>query len=540
MLALLLILILFAFSLAYLFYGNFIRKTLDLDDRNPTPAHTVNDGIDYVPARVPVLFGHHFSSIAGAGPVIGPVIVAAAFGWLPALIWIIIGSIFIGGVHDMTAIIFSIRHGGESVARVAHKYISPLAYKIFLLFVWLTLVYIITVFVDLTSVTFIEDGGVATSSIIYIFLAVIFGLLLYRAGLSFRFLTILCVSLAFAGIWAGQLFPITFHPYGFLGISDKTLWASLLIVYCFAASVLPVWLLLQPRDYLSSYLLYGSVLMGFAGILAGGFDFEFPAFTGFHSDYLGYMFPILFVTVACGAVSGFHALVASGTTSKQLNKECDARIVGYGAMLVEGIVAVIALATVIIAATTDPVLKRQPLEIFAAGMGRFFDVFGLPQATGRSFGLLALSAFILTTLDTATRIARYIFQEFFSLKKSFYRFFATAASLVLPLIFIFIEIKDQAGNPLPVWKAVWPVFGASNQLMAALVLLVITIWLKKSGKKYLFTLIPTVFMTVVTVWSLIILLGKYQFSAIGLISFMLLILTILLIVESGRSLDKSR
>jgi len=535
MLVILIVVAAFFFLLAYYVYGGFLTRHYDIDDANPTPGHTDYDGIDRVPAHKAVLLGHHFSSIAGAAPVVGPIITAAAFGWLPVLLWVILGAIFIGGVHDFSALVASIRHKARSIAEIAKEYMSPLAYRLLLAFIWLALIYVLTVYTDLTATSFVEDGGVATSSILFMFLALGFGLSVYRLKLPVIWSSLVFVPLVFVAVWLGQQIPISANmvPKLIAGDPAKT-WDIFLIIYCFIASITPVWILLQPRDYLSSFLLYASVLLAFVGILLGGLPMKFPAFTGWSDSQLGMLFPMLFVNVACGACSGFHALVASGTTSKQINKESDAKLIGYGAMLIEGLVAVIALSTVVMLAKGDTLAGKPPLVIYATGMGRFLSVFGIPEKLGFSFGLLALSTFILTTLDTATRLGRYVFEEFFGLKDVRWRYLSTVATLVLPTIFVLITLKDAAGNPIPAWKAIWPIFGTTNQLLAGLVLLVVAIWLKRKGKKYLFVLIPMVFMNIVTVWALVLLLDKYRLSAVGVIAAVLLLLALVLMVEALR------
>jgi carbon starvation protein len=533
MLIFILLLALGLFALAYGFYGRFLSKRFDIDDNRSTPSHTTYDGVDRVPAQRMVLLGHHFSSIAGAGPIIGPVIASVAFGWLPVLLWIILGSIFIGGVHDFASLIASIRHRARSIAEIAREYMSTTAYKLFLAFIWLTLVYVLTVFADLTSATFVQNGGVATSSIIYIMLAIGFGLSIYRLKLPILWSSFIFVPLIFAGIWIGQLIPFDASILTeYVNVNPAKIWSIILIAYCFIASVTPVWILLQPRDYLSSYLLYASVIAGLVGILFGGFSLHFPAFNAYYVPAVGSVFPILFITVACGACSGFHSIVASGTSSKQLNKETDARMVGYGAMLIEGLVAVIALSTVAIMIKGDVQAIKEPLQIYGLGMGKFLSVLGLPHNIGVSFGLLALSTFILTTLDTATRLGRYIFEEFFNIKEPRVRYFTTLATLTLPTIFVLLQLKDANGNLIPAWKAIWPVFGATNQLLAGLALLVIVVWMKKQGKKTVFVFIPMVFMVVMTVWALTLLVSEFKFNTIGIIAAALLILAVLLIREA--------
>ncbi|MDD5595845.1 MAG: carbon starvation CstA family protein, partial [Candidatus Omnitrophica bacterium] len=518
------------FVLAYLKYGRFLNKHFEIHDKNLVPSHHMYDGIDYVPAPMPVLFGHHFSSIAGAGPVLGPIIAGVAFGWGPAWVWVIIGSIFIGGAHDFSSLVISIRNRGRSIAEIANTYMSKRAYRLMLLFIWLSLIYVLTVFTDLTANTFKLDGGVATSSLSFIFLAIGFGVCLYHLKMPLKWASLIFVSLLFSFVWLGQKFPLNNIPAIF-GDQAKT-WDIVLIVYCFIASVTPVWILLQPRDYLSSFLLYASVIGGFIGIVLGGLPLNYPVFTAWSAKEIGPLFPMLFVTVACGAISGFHAIVASGTTSKQIKKESDALPIGYGAMLVEGLVAVIALATVMVIGKNDPLAAKAPLAIYGAGMAKFLSVFGVPEKFGASFGLLALSTFILTTLDTATRLARYILQEFFNMEGKRTRYLATAVTLFLPTILVLINIKDASGNVIPAWKSIWPVFGATNQLLAGLALLVVAVWLRKKGKHIWFVAVPMVFMLVMTLWALFMVIAQYKFSLLGIIGSVLFFLAVLLIAEA--------
>jgi carbon starvation protein len=527
------------FVLAYILYGRFLTRRYDINDAQPTPSHTDYDGIDRVPAHKAVLLGHHFSSIAGAGPIVGPIIAGIAFGWLPVLVWVVLGAILIGGVHDFSALVASIRHKARSIAQIAGEYMSPLAYKLLLAFIWLSLVYVLTVFTDLTAETFVEDGGVATSSILFIALAIGFGLSLYRLKIPVLWSSLIFVPLVFVAVWLGQKIPISpgIVPK-IIGDNPAKTWDIVLITYCFIASTTPVWILLQPRDYLSSYLLYSSVLGGFLGILLGGFTLCYPAFCTWSDPQLGPLFPILFITVACGACSGFHSIVASGTSSKQLDKESDARTIGYGAMLIEGVVAVISLATVAMLAKGDALTAKAPLVIYGTGMSRFLSVFGMPEKAGFAFGLLALSAFILTTLDTATRLGRYIFEEFFNLKSAIWRYLSTLATLALPSVFVLITLKDAQGKAIPAWKVIWPVFGATNQLLAGLVLLVVAVWLSKTGKKVGFIIGPMLFMNVMTLWALVLLLKQYRLTVVGVIAGVLLLLALVLIFESYKTVRK--
>lgn len=520
-------------GIGYLVYGNILVKKFNLDKNKKTPSCSMQDNIEYCPTKAPILFGHHFSSIAGAGPIVGPIIAGIMFGWGPALLWIILGTIFIGGVHDFTSLVASIKHRARSIGEITKQYIGEKAYYMFLLFIWLTLVYVLIVFLDLTAATFTSNGKVATNSILYIILAVIFGFTLYRLKLKLSYSTIIFVVLMFGSIFLAHQFPITIN--NFLFNNPKKTWSIFLLIYAFLASTLPVWILLQPRDYLSSFLLYSSVLIGAIGILFGGYAIEYPVFTQFIIKGKS-LFPILFVTIACGAVSGFHSLVSSGTTSKQLFKETDAKPIGYGAMIMEGVVALIALCTVMMIVKGSKEAEASGLAIFAKGIGKFVSTIGIKAEYGETFGLLVLSAFLLTTLDTATRLARYILQEMFSWDFAKTRYFATLITIIAPLIFILIDIKDAQGNIVPAWKAIWPIFGASNQLMASLALLVISAWLIKTGEKAWFTVIPMLFMFVVTMTAIVQLILIYKFTAVGIIAMILCVLALYLIISTFNTL----
>jgi carbon starvation protein len=535
MLAVVFIVAIVLFALAYRFYGRFLNRHFEVDDNRKTPSHTEYDGVDKVPTKTAVLLGHHFSSIAGAGPIVGPIIAAAAFGWVPAILWVIIGSIFIGGVHDFSSLIASIRHKARSIAEIAREYMSPLSYKLFLIFIWLAMVYILIVFIDLTSTTFVSHGEVATSSTLFIFLAMIFGIVLYRLKIKLLWASLIFVPLVFVGVFVGHALPLNPDVLpGFMQNNPGRSWNLILIIYAFVAAISPVWVLLQPRDYLSSFLLYASLIGAFIGIIFGGFNFQYPAFTTWSDIDRGTLFPILFITIACGACSGFHSIVASGTTSKQLNCETDARKIGYGAMLIEGLVAVIALFTVAMLVRNDDLVHEAPLVVFGTGMGNFLSIMGIPFEIGMSFGILAVSTFLLTTLDTSTRLARYILEELLNISNPSFRYLSTLITLILPVAFSIITLYDAQGNPIPAWKAVWPVFGSTNQLLAGLALLVVFVWQKRKGKKTIFILIPMVFMLSMTLWALAQLIYQSGFSSIGIISAVLLILAIILVVESIR------
>ncbi len=548
-----------AFAVAFLSYGKYLSGLFDIGSQRPTPAHTLRDGRDYHPASTPMLLGHHFSSIAGAGPIVGPIFATLIFGWLPAVLWVVIGSIFIGGVHDYGSLALSVKHRAQSIAQVSREHMSLLANKLFLIFIWLTLVYVLVVFLDLTAATFAprlppgmshgeaaallhRGGGVASSSMMFIMLAVFLGSALHRFHVPLLRASIIFVPLLFAAIWAGQQMPLLPQWMPAVGGSATTTWSLILLGYCLLASVMPVWLLLQPRDYLSSYLLYAALGGGILGVVGSavspGTDLTlaYPAFLGFHSQKLGYLYPALFITIACGACSGFHSVVASGTTAKQLNRERDARAVGYGAMLLEGVLALLAICTVAILAQGDPTLRLAPPAMFASGLGRFLSVLGIPVELGKGFGLLALSTFLLTTLDTATRLGRYIFEELFELKGRAALWTSTLATLALPTLFALITFHNEAGKVVPVWRVIWPVFGSTNQLLGGLALLVITVWLKRTGRPIWVTLFPMLFMISATLLSLGQLIWLHGLSLIGTIAAALFVLAVLLIWEAMRSL----
>jgi carbon starvation protein len=500
------------FALAYRVVGRLLNRHLEVDPTRPTPATTVNDKVDYVPTNPFVLFGHHFSSIAGAGPIVGPIIAGLYFGWGSALLWIVIGAALVGGVHDFTALIASIRHGGASIAQVCKKYLSPAAYYLMLIFVWVAMLYVIIVFLDLTATSFApaaaefkEQGGtVALASVFYMIIAVIFGVAVYRFNCSLKLASFIFVPMVFGALWLGHWLPWTSDSLPALFGSPKNTWSLLLLIYCFAASVLPVWVLLQPRDYLSSFLLIGCLVGGAGGIvvsgLTGGLTVEYPVFVGFNDANLGYLYPALFITIACGAMSGFHSIVSSGTTSKQLASEKDACPVAYGGMLTEGVLAVVALASVMILSKRPA--APNPVAVFGDGIGSFLAVFGVDPKFGATFGVLAVSTFLLTTLDTCTRLARFIFQELTGWSGSAGRYGATIVTLIVPSVMVFVEIPGPNGQPMPAWKAIWPAFGATNQLLGALALLVVYVWLKQQGKKALFVFVPMVFMCVTTLVAL--------------------------------------
>lgn len=505
--------------LAYLSYGGFVAKRLGIDAGRPTPAQTMNDGVDYVPTRAPVVLGHHFASIAGAGPIVGPVM-ASIFGWLPVYLWIMVGGIFVGAVHDFSAVVASLRHRGKSIGEVIEEHIGRNGKLLFLLFSWSTLLLVIAVFTQLVAKTFEQVPSAATASLLFMLLAIGFGLSIYRGRVPLLPATVVGVALLFLSVYVGQRWPLALPAGG---------WRYVLLVYCFAAAVLPVWFLLQPRDYLNSYLLYALLVGGAVGVLFARPHVNMSGVGHFHTD-LGYLFPVLLVTVACGAISGFHSLVASGTTAKQVAVETDAKLIGYGAMLIESFLAIIALLT---AATMASGRLRQLyaaksfVQIFAEGVGNFMariPLLGLKAEAATTFAALGVSAFVLTSLDTSTRLARFAFQEFFESggrgnASSWVtnRYLGTAVTVVAAWVFLTSGGSD----------AIWPVFGAANQLLAALALLAVSVWLAKAGRRNGFVRYPMVFMFLVTLTALASLVyknflrGNYLLVAVGIVLFCL-------------------
>ncbi len=530
------------FLAAYFSYGRFLSRHFDLKQNRKTPASEMNDGVDYIPTQKGFLLGQHFSAIAAAGPIVGPILAALWFGWFPVLLWIIGGAIFFGAVHDFSSLVGSVRHRATSIAEIVKDYFGPRGHLFFLLFVWFSLIYVITAFTDITSSSFVEPelgGGVATSSLLYLLTGVAMGIALYRFKMPLGIATAVFLPLVVLAIWFGPRIPIVIFPTSFL--SSQQIWNVVLLVYCFIASVVPVWILLQPRGYLGGFFLYVTLAAGIVGLFLGGEKVAYPAFIGFTSAKGLPLFPLLFVTVACGACSGFHGIVSSGTTSKQIAKETDCTMIGYGGMLLEGLVALIALSTVMILAKGDPLVSASPDRIYAEGLSRFVQNFGIPRGFARSFTLLAFTTFIYDTLDVATRLARYIFQELTGWKNVWGRVVATLASLAIPLFCVSLKMADASGNLIPAWKVFWTIFGTSNQLLAALTLMILSVWLARSKKSWWVSAIPMVFMMTMTLWSLFIMIkpmlvtwlsGAPTVDFIGIVALLLFVLAFLLIIEA--------
>lgn len=515
--------------LGYIFYGGWLARQWGVNADRPTPAHELEDGVDYVPAKPYVVLGHHFSSIAGAGPINGP-IQAAIFGWVPVLLWVLIGGIFFGAMHDFGALFASIRHKGQTLATVIQENIDNTAKKLFCVFAYLTLILVVAAFASIVAGTFavtpvdptaanaatveatnLANERTAMISVLFIVAAIIWGLALRGRNIPGALNVVLAIVVIIAVVLIGYNLPI---------ISlNSTTWMIIVGIYILVASVAPVWILLQPRDYLSSYLLYGMIALALIGIIGAGItgaasNLEIPAFTGFVAQAgtskvatSGFLFPALFITIACGAISGFHSLVASGTTSKQLDRESEAQPIAYGGMLLECLVAIISLCAVgfVFGGYMDGTYAS-PTQVFASGLSQMLAC--IPGLTGvqdiaYSLLILAVSVFCLTSLDTATRLGRYMFQELFTpAGQSTDELTGWRKIMTNPWVATIITVVIGVALGLTGYQLVWPLFGAANQLLAALGLLAVCAWLGNAGKNNKMFYIPMVFMLLVTLTSL--------------------------------------
>jgi carbon starvation protein len=503
---------------AYWLYGGWVARQFQLDDARITPARQVNDGVDFVPTRPFYLFGQHFSAIAAAGPIAGPILACQAFGWLPCLLWIGLGVVLIGAVHDFASLAASVRHGATSIAEITREHLGGRAGRAMMGFIWIALIYVIVAFADITAgtfrggseelraaaVTFNSGGAVAAASVMYLALSLVLGLVQRYLNPPLWLVTLIFVPAAFALSWVGTMTSNWF-------VLDHKTWGVLIILYCGVASMVPVWALLQPRGYLGGFILYSALALGLVGIFFGGYEIQQPAFKGFDiGGMTGMLFPFLFVTIACGACSGFHGLVCSGTTSKQVDRESHIRPVGYGGMLAEGFVALIALVTVMIVAQ-EALRGNAPGTIYGNGIGQFLTlIIGQDKlAFAITFGAMAFSTFVFDTLDVCTRLGRYIVQELFGWKGRVGALVGTLLTMALPFYFIIFAPPNS-------WSKFWTLFGASNQLLAALTLLSITVWLYQARQRIAFTLLPMIFVLVITLWALTsLVIGNLRVTKIG-------------------------
>lgn len=494
---------------AYMLYGRWLANKWGIDPKAKTPAYTHEDGEDYVPSPKLVVFSHQFSSIAGAGPVTGPIL-AAAFGWLPVLLWILIGGVFFGAVQDFGALYASVKNDGKSIGMIIEKYIGKTGKKLFLLFAWLFTLLVIAAFADIVATTFngfttdavtgkvvknAPNAAAASISMLFIVVAILFGLFIKKFKPNQKLEFVIGIVLLFAMLAAGMAAPI------YLG---KNAWLGVIFVYLFLAAVMPMWLLMQPRDYLSSFLLIFMIIGAVVGLVVAHPTIEGNAFNGFTNASGQYLFPTLFITIACGAVSGFHSLVSSGTSSKTISNEKDMLFVGYGAMMVESLLGVIALVIAVSATGVELPEGATPFQIFSINIAAFLEKLHIPAYVANSFMTMCVSALALTSLDSVARIGRMSFQELFMGDSSdpkdwkgiqkvlCNKHFAT----VITLFFGFLLTLGGYNN-------VWPLFGAANQLLASLVLIALSVFLRTTGRTGWTLYFPMCMMLVVTFTALI-------------------------------------
>jgi Carbon starvation protein, predicted membrane protein len=524
------------FSVGYLGYSRYLSRFVELDDDRETPAHRYNDGQEYVPSKKPVLLGHHYSSIAGGAPIVGPITAGVVWGWVPAFMWIAIGNPLFGSVHDFMALSSSVRHDGKSIGYIIGEYVGERGKDMILWFAFLTIILVIAVFGLVIALVFNAYPQSATASLVYIALALTFGVYMYQLDLPFLPGVVAFVAMVFAGVWVGVQFPLAMVPGDYpagtivllsgsplppvLGSVNIATWIPVVLVYGLIASVLPVWVLLQPRDFLTSSLLYAGVGGALLAVVVGTFtgaaaqlEVSLPAFKGFMGgDIVNNslpLFPLLFVTIACGTISGFHSLVSSGTTAKQLDKETDARTIGYGGMLGEGLLATVALVTVAVYSAT-PASGGIGLALpnFATGGGIILNLgFGIPESIAAPFMGLVLVSFLLTSTDTAVRLGRYMLEEIVgtpetSVQSTVTNRYVNASIQVIPAY-----VLVASGR----WADLWPLFGGANQTLAALALLVATVWIANwdDNKQLLSTGAPMAFMLAITT-SALLYLALYQ------------------------------
>ncbi len=541
----------------YVFYGRWLANKWGIDPKAKTPAYTKEDGEDYVPTDGWTVFAHQFSSIAGAGPVTGA-IQAAAFGWLPVLLWILLGGVFFGAVTDFGALYASVKNEGKSIGMLIEKYIGKTGRKLFLLFCWLFTLIVTAAFADMVAGTFngyVTDtatGAVAEStvngaagsiSLMFILFAVIFGLIQKKAKLTGWKEVVLGLVCMVACFVLGIRFPI---------IATRDTWNYITFIYIFFAAVMPMWLLMQPRDFMTTFMFIGMIAGAAIGLIVAHPTMNLPVYTGFHNDKLGNLFPILFVTVACGAVSGFHSLVSSGTSSKTISNEKDMLKVGYGAMILESLLAVLALCVAGAAASADGTAATgTPFQIFSSGVAGFLEMFGIPVHIASCIMTMCVSALALSTLDSVARIGRMSFQELFSVddmehaegwrKVLCNKYFAT----VITLVFGYILTKIGYSN-------IWPLFGSANQLLSALVLITLCVFLKVTGRQNKTLFPPLIIMLCVTFTALVerfialvqaYVNGSATFMVEGLqliIAVLLMILGATIVLHSGKRLFTSK
>lgn len=491
----------------YLLYGRWLASKWGLDPKAKTPAYTHEDGQDYVPSSKLTVFAHQFSSIAGAGPVTGPIL-ASVFGWVPVLLWLLIGGLFFGAVQDFGALYASVKNEGKSMGMIIEKYIGRTGRKLFMLFCWLFTLLVMAAFTDMVAGTFVGKGvegmtkatgyansAAASISMLFIVVAIIFGLIQKKVGKMKEWVrAVVAIALLVVMFIIGMKLPM---------YATKSTWIYIVMAYLFLASVMPMWLLMEPRDYMTTFMLLGMIIGAVVGVIAEHPTMKLNAFSGFNVDG-SYLFPTLFVTIACGAVSGFHSLVSSGTSSKTISNEKDMPMVGYGAMVVESLLGVVALVVVGAVAVNGTKPEGTPFSIFSTGVAGFFEKFGIPVQVATVFMTMCVSALALTSLDSVARIGRMSFQELFYgdttdtskmpgwQKVLTNKYFAT----IITLFFGYLLTLGGYNN-------IWPLFGSANQLLAALVLIALAVFLKTTGRTGWTLYIPMFVMLAVTFTALI-------------------------------------
>ena len=491
----------------YLLYGRWLASKWGLDPKAKTPAYTHEDGQDYVPSSKLTVFAHQFSSIAGAGPVTGPIL-ASVFGWVPVLLWLLIGGLFFGAVQDFGALYASVKNEGKSMGMIIEKYIGRTGRKLFMLFCWLFTLLVMAAFTDMVAGTFVGKGvegmtkatgyansAAASISMLFIVVAIIFGLIQKKVGKMKEWVrAVVAIALLVVMFIIGMKLPM---------YATKTAWIYIVMAYLFLASVMPMWLLMEPRDYMTTFMLLGMIIGAVVGVIAEHPTMKLNAFSGFNVDG-SYLFPTLFVTIACGAVSGFHSLVSSGTSSKTISNEKDMPMVGYGAMVVESLLGVVALVVVGAVAVNGTKPEGTPFSIFSTGVAGFFEKFGIPVQVATVFMTMCVSALALTSLDSVARIGCMSFQELFYgdttdtskmpgwQKVLTNKYFAT----IITLFFGYLLTLGGYNN-------IWPLFGSANQLLAALVLIALAVFLKTTGRTGWTLYIPMFVMLAVTFTALI-------------------------------------
>ena len=539
------------FFIGYKVYAGYIAdRILRLDPRAPVPSHTMKDGIDYVPTNKFVLFGHHFATIAGAAPIIGPAL-GVIWGWVPAFLWVVFGSVLWGGVHDFGALVLSIRNRGTSIGEIARDMIGKKAVTAYMIIIFFVLLLVLAVFLLVISGLLIKYPESIFPVFCLMLIAMCIGVLMYRTGIGLGPASVAGIVLMALAIWWGADHPYPMPAQTVIG-SAKTTWIVLLAAYAFCASVLPVWLLLQPRDYLESFKLYAGLILLYAGILITGPTVVAPA-VRLHVPGAPPLWPFLFITIACGALSGFHSIVSSGTSPKQINNEKDARFVGYGAMVCEGALALVAvIACTAGFSSTEAWLGHYASWSGAAGLGdklgafvdgsaRFIAVLGIPEKLGRTFIVLVIVSFAMTTLDSACRLGRYIISEFgeqhgIAVLKNRY-----AASLIMAAASYMLAVGSYGGKPAGL--LLWPLFGTTNQLLAALVFATITIYLVKRKSPTWPTTIPLVLVSVTTMWAMLWSIAGYVRSGnwiLFVIGSIILLTSIFLVFLAGASYRREK